>query len=85
MWNIKICFPAMTKDIAAVLSRWMSFICDSTNTYSVAYTSSYSVSVFMWKQFSNVKTYEAFSFELRSHVATQKKMPSGSMTSLNMI
>lgn len=27
----------------------------------------------MWKQFTNVKTYEAFSFELRSHVATQEK------------
>lgn len=27
----------------------------------------------MWKQFTNIKTYEAFSFELRSHVATQEK------------
>lgn len=60
----------MTKDIATVLSRWMSFI---YLTYSVAYTWSYSVSVLMWKQFTNIKTYEAFSFELRSHVATQEK------------
>lgn len=27
----------------------------------------------MWKQFTNIKTYEAFSFELRSHVATREK------------
>lgn len=28
----------------------------------------------MWKQFTHLKTNEAFSFELRSHVATQKKI-----------